>query len=58
MKSVELAKDNTLAAMTAWNTISELLGEDEDSKFDDLDKFSSFYKLFVSKLHENEGENE
>lgn len=56
MKTINLEKDTVEAAMAAWNVLSDFL-DVEDGKFDDFAKFSSFYTLVVTKLHEEESED-
>jgi hypothetical protein len=58
MNKIDLESDNTLAAMVAWNKLSELLDGTEEDQFDDLAKFSSFYSLLVTELHRMKGEDE
>jgi hypothetical protein len=55
MKTVELTDDLLQAAFRAWNKISTLLEEDH-LIFEDFDEFSSFYKVIMEKIHEEESE--
>ena len=50
MNSEHFAADFTLAAMAAWNTLTELMEEDQ-TLFEDPSEFETFYSAIMDQLH-------